>query len=582
MATIVTRIGKGSPLTHVEVDNNFTGLNNELAQKEVAANKGVANGYASLDGGAKVPAAQLPSYVDDVIEAANFAALPVTGETGKIYVTLDTNKTYRWSGSAYVEISASPGSTDAVTEGSSNLYFTNARARAAVSASGSLSYDSSTGVMSFTDAVTSVAGKTGAVTLTNSDVGLGNVENKTSATIRGELTSGNVTTALGFTPYNSTNPSGYITSSGSITGSSGSCTGNAATAYGLNVHTGRNNEANKVVRTDGSGYLQTGYINSSNGDENNASSPARVWGTNGSDSYLRTYQTGSLSVGSATNATNGRYVYDNGAYSGGAAYREASSMHVYYAYLGRVVYNNGAYSGSGWVEPSDLGVRYANSCAISSQVTVNYNNNSASTYQMLWGSGNSVYGTGEIYCNPSTDYLFSGAFYCGNWFRSSGATGWYNESYGGGIYMEDATWVRTYGGKAFYCSNEIATAGNVTAYYSDERLKTNLGAISGALDAVKKLEGFRYVNNDIAKSFGYRSDKIQLGVSAQTVEALFPEIVTLAPFDMSEGVDGSVVSKSGENYKTLDYARLVPVLIEAIKELSSEVDSLKKQLSKEP
>ncbi len=55
----------------------------------------------------KVPSAQLPSYVDDVVEAANFAALPALGETGKIYVTLDNNLTYRWSGSAYVEISVS-------------------------------------------------------------------------------------------------------------------------------------------------------------------------------------------------------------------------------------------------------------------------------------------------------------------------------------------------------------------------------------------------------------------------------------------------------------------------------------------
>jgi hypothetical protein len=53
-----------------------------------------------------VPASQLPSFVDDVIEAANFAALPETGEGGKIYVTLDDNKTYRWSGTTYVEISA--------------------------------------------------------------------------------------------------------------------------------------------------------------------------------------------------------------------------------------------------------------------------------------------------------------------------------------------------------------------------------------------------------------------------------------------------------------------------------------------
>lgn len=69
--------------------------------------KGAANGLAELDAGGKVPSSQLPSFVDDVLEYANFAALPVTGATGIIYVTLDTNLTYRWSGSAYVEISAS-------------------------------------------------------------------------------------------------------------------------------------------------------------------------------------------------------------------------------------------------------------------------------------------------------------------------------------------------------------------------------------------------------------------------------------------------------------------------------------------
>lgn len=68
---------------------------------------GVASGIASLDENGHVPSSQLPSYVDDVIEAENFAALPTAGEASKIYVTLDTNKTYRWSGSAYVEISAS-------------------------------------------------------------------------------------------------------------------------------------------------------------------------------------------------------------------------------------------------------------------------------------------------------------------------------------------------------------------------------------------------------------------------------------------------------------------------------------------
>lgn len=69
--------------------------------------KGAANGVAELDANGKVLTSQLPSFVDDVIEAENFAALPNEGETGKIYVTLDDNKTYRWSGSTYVEISAS-------------------------------------------------------------------------------------------------------------------------------------------------------------------------------------------------------------------------------------------------------------------------------------------------------------------------------------------------------------------------------------------------------------------------------------------------------------------------------------------
>ncbi len=79
---------------------------------ENAANKGQANGYASLDGTGKVPASQLPSYVDDVIESADFAALPAAGESGKIYVTLDNGNIYRWSGSAYLQIGQDVGSAD--------------------------------------------------------------------------------------------------------------------------------------------------------------------------------------------------------------------------------------------------------------------------------------------------------------------------------------------------------------------------------------------------------------------------------------------------------------------------------------
>jgi hypothetical protein len=70
--------------------------------------------------------------VDDVLEYSTTGGFPATGEAGKIYVATGVNKTYRWSGSTYVEIAASPGTTDSLTEGSTNLYFTNARARAAL------------------------------------------------------------------------------------------------------------------------------------------------------------------------------------------------------------------------------------------------------------------------------------------------------------------------------------------------------------------------------------------------------------------------------------------------------------------
>jgi len=72
-----------------------------------ATAKGTANGVAELDANGHVPSAQLPSYVDDVVEYPTAADFPATGEPGKIYVDLAANLTYRWSGSAYVEISPS-------------------------------------------------------------------------------------------------------------------------------------------------------------------------------------------------------------------------------------------------------------------------------------------------------------------------------------------------------------------------------------------------------------------------------------------------------------------------------------------
>jgi hypothetical protein len=110
--------------------DNLSGTNTgdqDLSPYELKSEKGSANGYASLVGG-KVPVNQLPSYVDDVLEFSSLSGFPNAGETGKIYIALDTNKQYRWTGSNYLQITNGLiASTNDLPEGSNNLYFTFAR-----------------------------------------------------------------------------------------------------------------------------------------------------------------------------------------------------------------------------------------------------------------------------------------------------------------------------------------------------------------------------------------------------------------------------------------------------------------------
>ena len=108
--------------------------------------------------------------------------------------------------------------------------------------------------------------------------------------------------------------------------------------------------------------------------------------------------------------------------------------------------------------------------------------------------------------------------------------------------------------------DSIRTAGNIVAYYSDERLKDNKGNIENALEKLLTLNGFYYEPNERAQELGYKK-KMEIGVSAQEVEAILPEIVNDAPI--------------GYGYKTLDYSKLVPLLIEAIKEQQKQIDELK-------
>jgi hypothetical protein len=110
-------------------------------------------------------------------------------------------------------------------------------------------------------------------------------------------------------------------------------------------------------------------------------------------------------------------------------------------------------------------------------------------------------------------------------------------------------------------AGEIRATNNVTAYFSDDRLKTRIGGIEQALDKLCSLEGFYYEPNEIAQALGYEVIR-EVGISAQQMKEVLPEIVAPAPVDAQ--------------YMTVRYERALPLIVEAIKELRAEVEALKK------
>lgn len=132
-------------------------LNNKV--QEFIDSKGAPNGLASLNESGIIPSAQLPSYVDDVIEVDTFSNLPGTGESGKIYIVQDTNLTYRWSGTGYVEISKS----------------------LALGETSSTAYPGDKGKATQTNLETHINNKSNPHEVNKDQVGLGNVDNTSDA-----------------------------------------------------------------------------------------------------------------------------------------------------------------------------------------------------------------------------------------------------------------------------------------------------------------------------------------------------------------------------------------------------------------
>jgi hypothetical protein len=187
---------------------------------------------------------------------------------------------------------------------------------------------------------------------------------------------------------------------------------------------------------------------------------------------------------------------------------------------------------------------------------------SSGIFQRLASNGGSF---GEMIFFTSNDGAGSFAFRRGTWegtsFQPSGSNHY-------GTLLASIDW-----------GGNFVAIGNITAYFSDKRLKTDIKPISNAIEKIKAISGITYRNNELAKSFGYKDEEEQVGVLAQDVEKVMPQVVKLAPFDCDNTESNRPrVSKTGENYKTVMYDKLVPLLIEAIKEQQAQIDELKRRL----
>jgi len=113
-------------------------------------------------------------------------------------------------------------------------------------------------------------------------------------------------------------------------------------------------------------------------------------------------------------------------------------------------------------------------------------------------------------------------------------------------------------------TGDITATTSITSYFSDDRLKTRTGNIQNALEKVLSLDGFHYHANETAVALGYDASKQEVGLSAQQVQAVLPEVIAPAPID--------------PQYMTMHYERLVPLLVEAIKEQQKQIEELKAKL----
>ena len=224
--------------------------------------------------------------------------------------------------------------------------------------------------------------------------------------------------------------------------------------------------------------------------------------------------------------------------------------------------NSGTASSWLTLAPGSAGVAYIHNTGNTSTV---FTTNGTERFRIgpsgQWGIGGATYGTsgyafvsGGASAAPTWSQVSLTAGVTGTLPVANGGTGVTTSTGTGSVVLSASP---TFTGTL--AAATITATGSITAYFSDDRLKTRKGNIQNALAKVETLNGFHYEANETAQDLGYEA-KPEIGVSAQEVQAVLPEVVVPAPID--------------EKYLTIHYDRMVPLLIEAIKELSAKVKEL--------
>ena len=215
---------------------------------------------------------------------------------------------------------------------------------------------------------------------------------------------------------------------------------------------------------------------------------------------------------------------------------------------------------------SAIGYNYGGTAGIAHQFYAG--NNSGTLYAVINSSGMQV--NGAITIQGSTSYQNLMIFT--NPSASNGNKYWRINPSGGLELVNSAYNAVPF---TFADGGTLTATGEVIAYYSDRRLKTNVKPIGNAVTKVLSLNGITYNPNDLAESFGYNKNEDIVGLFADEVESVLPQAVKLAPFDN----DGKGLSISGNNYKTVQYEKVVPLLVEAIKEQQLVINQLESRIA---